>query len=251
MLPLTGQLVSYGIPVLTYGDQPPDRGRQSAGSWRFLGWKVPLVACHTYEPEYAGAGGFQFPPRAEPSASATSCGLRWEFVFQVCRWHGGGQAQELQCSLPSRGTNGIPGCWFPIRRGIKAARFSRAVRTLGRYREWEVRVWLIRATHQVFLHAFESGLRVIGLTRAYAIFRCLGLADFKQGITGPSRRFEEDPSSIFDSVPWFASASLRLTDGQGGEDIIRYRPPRKWGSGAPSACWRSFRRAVSVMRDSR
>ena len=148
----------------------------------------------------------------------------------------GGKLRSCQCSFTqSRGTNGIPGCWFPIRRGRRPQRFFRAVRTLGRYIVNGRRVWLIRATTNCFLHAFESGLRVMGDTR-YAHFPVPGLADFKRDYR-PSRRFEEDPP-LFDS-PLVRLASLRLTDGQGGEDIIPIAASPGSGT-APSACWRSL-----------
>lgn len=187
-----------------------------------LGWEQPLVAVHTYEPEIAGAVVFSPSEEGAERLRNELAGLRWEFVFRLVAL-GGGQAQELQCSLPLARHEREPLMLVSHQTGKKAATVFRAVRNLGRFREWEARIAYPRY-HQVFLHAFESGLRVLGDTR-YARLPVPGLADFKRDYR-PSRRFEEDPP-LFDS-PFVRLASLRLTDGHGGEDLITVPPPRKW-----------------------
>ena len=215
----------YGrAPVLTYAlNHQIEAGKPEL---RRMGLTRELLAVHSLDPELSGPVLFTYDPEChEALRNALGSGF-WRFTFRFVAT-GGGNAGQLQCSLPLARHRVEPRMVVSHTTGKAAATVFRRVAAIGGpFAEWEAETAYPRL-HQLFVHAREAGLSVCGDTR-YGNSAVPSVADLKRNYR-PSRRFEEAPPVY--PGPFARLAALHFGEAEDTVRTVEPPPPAKWASG--------------------
>lgn len=192
---------------------------------RRMGMERELFAVHGLDPEVAGPVLFtDDAEELDDLRNALGSGI-WRFRFRLVAT-GGGNAENLQCALPLARHREEAKMVVSHTTG-KSTRtlFHRIASIGGAFAEWEAETDYARL-HQVFVHARECGLRVVGDSR-YAGAQPLSLADLKRNYR-PSRRHEDAPPLY--PGPMVRLGALRFGVSADSAREVDAPAPRKWNS---------------------
>lgn len=192
---------------------------------RRMGLEREFFAVHGLEPEVAGPVLFTDDAAAlEGLRNALGSGV-WRFRFRLVAT-GGGNAEDLPCALPlARHREEAKMVVSHTTGKSTRTRFRRTASIAGAFAEWEAETDYARL-HQVFVHARECGLKVVGDSQ-YAGVHPLSLADLKRGYR-PSRRHDDAPPLFPGPMVRLATLRFGVSDDLAHEVVAP--APRKWNS---------------------